>query len=77
MARQRARAARTPEELGCSSSDRALLALTTDAKCSKERCAGHVDQPARAEREMPDGAWCARRDLNPRPTGSKPAALSS
>ena len=21
--------------------------------------------------------WCARRDLNPRPTGSKPAALSN
>ena len=21
--------------------------------------------------------WCARRDLNPRPTGSKPGALSS
>ena len=22
-------------------------------------------------------AWCARRDLNPRPTGSKPGALSN
>ncbi len=28
------------------------------------------------DRSVPLG-WCARRDLNPRPTGSKPAALSS
>ena len=26
---------------------------------------------------VPRVCWCARRDLNPRPTGSKPAALSS
>ena len=27
--------------------------------------------------EITLNGWCARRDLNPRPTGSKPAALSS
>jgi predicted nucleic acid-binding protein len=32
---------------------------------------------ARSQREVNDLEWCARRDSNPRPTGSKPAALSN
>src|SRR5262245_45478669 len=37
-----------------------------------------IDSPAWTEpAEKASEGWCARRDLNPRPTGSKPGALSS
>ena len=34
-------------------------------------------QVAQADDEVGPWVWCARRDSNPRPTGSKSAALSS
>ena len=31
----------------------------------------------RAQNPLRSVSWCARRDLNPQPTGSKPGALSN